>query len=227
VFAILRSRWAIAAKLQLHLVNLSLICVNRPRNPRSLSSTQHHLDVGHLAEALVEHWLVNQAWEILHRRWHCRWGELDLVAYAPAIALHPQTRSDRARSLQPSLIFVEVKARSRGNWDSDGRLAITPQKQAKLWQTAELFLSTFPQWAEHPCRFDVALVGCQPLSLSSSLKAVKSITQAAEQSIGDRQPNAPTTDLPQFPVIEVGKPVVVSGYQLILQDYIPGALEQS
>lgn len=104
-------------------------------------------DLGLAAEAFVADWLIAQDWAIESRRWRCRWGELDLVA----------------RQMQPilTIAFVEVKARSRGNWDADGLLAITPQKQAKLVQAAQLFLADRPQWAECACRFDVALVSVQ------------------------------------------------------------------
>ncbi|NEQ27256.1 MAG: YraN family protein [Microcoleus sp. SIO2G3] len=100
--------------------------------------------MGIAAEALVADWLIAQGWAIEFRRWRCRWGELDLVA----------------RQIQPiaTIAFIEVKARSRGNWDADGLLAITTQKRAKLIQAAQLFLADHPQWADCACRFDVALV---------------------------------------------------------------------
>lgn len=103
--------------------------------------------LGSRAEQQVGEWLAAAGWELLHHRWQCRWGELDWVAIAP-----PQPPDPR------SLVFVEVKARSRGNWDGNGVQAITPAKQAKLWQAAELFLAAYPDLATLPCRFDVVLV---------------------------------------------------------------------
>lgn len=102
--------------------------------------------LGQQAEDLVAVWLQQQQWQILARRWHSRRGELDLVA------LHYEL----------GLAFVEVKARSRGNWDAEGLLALTPAKQAKLLFTAQMFLAAHPQWAELPCRFDLALVRSLP-----------------------------------------------------------------
>jgi putative endonuclease len=101
--------------------------------------------IGSSGEQLVGQWLTSQGWTVLHTNWHCRWGELDLVA-----------RRDS------TLSFVEVKTRSRGNWDADGLLALTQRKQAKLLQTARCFLARYPSLAILNCQFDVALVRCQP-----------------------------------------------------------------
>jgi putative endonuclease len=139
-------------------------------------SSNRKANFGLLGEQVVALWLESQGWEILHRRWHCRWGELDAIA----------RRED-------AIAFVEVKTRSRGNWDEGGLLAVTPQKQAKLWQAAELFLAEYPDLAVLPCRFDLALVSCKRsrLTLQDSL-----------------------------PVVALGQPFVLSGYELILHQYI-------
>ena len=111
------------------------------------------LNLGVYGEQLVENWLIQQGWEILYRRWHCRWGELDIVAKG----YHAQG----GKLSSEILIFVEVKTRSHGNWDLDGRLSITRAKQRKLWTSARLFLTRHPYLAQLPCRLDVALVSCR------------------------------------------------------------------
>ena len=101
-------------------------------------------------EAFVARVLRSWGWEVLHERWHCRWGELDIVAREPAAG-------------EDILVFVEVKARTRaGDWDP--RLAVTPTKQQRLWRTAEQFLMAHEAYAAYPCRFDVALVRCRAAS---------------------------------------------------------------
>jgi len=97
--------------------------------------------VGDRGENLVAQLLKNNGWQILATQWRCRWGELDLIA------------CDRHW-----LIFVEVKTRSDRNWDANGSLAITSQKQAKIIKSASEFLVKHPQLAHLSCRFDVALV---------------------------------------------------------------------
>ncbi|WNZ22541.1 YraN family protein [Leptolyngbya sp. NK1-12] len=144
--------------------------------------------IGRLAETLVANWLKQQNWQILAQRWHCRWGELDLVAFT--------------ETPQPWIAFVEVKARSSGNWDADGLLAITPAKQEKLLRAAQLFLSTYPEQAELPCRFDVAIVHYQ--------------------QVYDQPQSSPMTSPP---TVELGQPLPMGQYCLMLQDYIVAAFE--
>ena len=97
--------------------------------------------VGDRGESLVAQLLQANGWKILETQWRCRWGELDLIA------------CDRQW-----LLFVEVKTRNTRNWDGDGVLAMTPQKQIKLVRAASLFLSQHPELEKLACRFDVALV---------------------------------------------------------------------
>ncbi len=132
---------------------------------------------GAAGEELVARWLQQQGWEVLHRRWRCRWGELDIVA-----------RRDR------DLAFVEVKTRSRGNWDRGGLDAIDGKKQEKTILAARSFLGATPELAECCCRFDVAIVA----------------------NLGRDRASTP-------PTIALGEPIPLCGYRLVLKDYIESA----
>lgn len=165
--------------------------MSSPQSPHSKPTRS--AAVGRLAESLVGQWLRQQNWQILEQRWHCRWGELDLVA------LHLE---------QSSLAFVEVKARSRGNWDGNGLLAITPAKQAKLALAAQLFLASHLDLADSPCRFDVAIV---------------SYRQHRASNLTSR--NLDCHNLESQPVIELGQPILCGDYCLTLQHYIAAAFE--
>lgn len=155
------------------------------------SSSSHPPDIGALGEDLTATWLTQRGWRILQRRWRCRWGELDLIAFR-------QDSTANHATDDVSLIFVEVKTRSRGNWDADGLLSVTSQKQAKLWQAARLFLAKHPELAELPCRFDIALVSRQRL-------------------LGNPRV--------QQPLDQITCPIPGTTQQLILQDYITSAFE--
>ena len=187
-----------------------------PQPPRSPRSSQSKGEIGLLGEALIAEWLKAQGWAVLHQRWHCRWGEIDLIAQQPATQ-QPET-SGQMRSPSATLVFVEVKTRSSNNWDADGLLAITAQKQTKLWQTAELFLSSHPELAELPCRFDVALVACQALS-----KAQPQPESISEDKIQAARLAMSTAISNRREAIAQGQPIAIGSYKLSLKDYIPAA----
>lgn len=168
--------------------------------------------LGELGEQLVAHWLQQQDWQILYRRWRCRWGELDLIALQNPAQIE-QTPSSVASTqshlaqVSPGLAFVEVKTRSRGNWDEAGLLAITPQKQKKINQAAQLFLVDRPDLANLPCRFDVALITCQHYSPRSRHQDVQAHSSTNQSKI------------------ILGEPYLLEGSLLILQDYIQSAFD--
>jgi putative endonuclease len=120
--------------------------------------------LGDHGETLVAEWLRQQGWQIVAQQWHCRWGELDLVAQHP----NPEI----------GIAFVEVKTRRRSGLDQGGKLAITAQKQQKLWRAAQQFLMEQAQYANLPCRFDVALVvsGYVPSGLATSRNGATALT---------------------------------------------------
>jgi putative endonuclease len=161
--------------------------------------------IGELGENLVARWLTAQGWQILAQNWHCRWGELDLVAQRLPIST-ARTENLRSPLNDHGLAFVEVKTRSQGNWDSDGLLAITAQKQAKLLKTAQLFLAKHPHLAELPCRFDVALVQYRQIHQPSVI--------LAEQGAAIAQ---------ALPIPVLGQPFSLGNTQLTLADYLEAA----
>ncbi|MDJ0620626.1 MAG: YraN family protein [Calothrix sp. MO_192.B10] len=146
-------------------------------------SSSHYPDIGVLGEDLVAKWLQSTGWIIIHRRFSCRWGEIDIIAQQDDL-----------------LGFIEVKTRTAGSWDGGGRYAVAPRKQAKIWRAAEMFLVQYPDKADYSCRFDVAIVYCQPLS-SQQMGAIANKHNLFCFATGE--------------------------YQLILQEYIPAAFDDS
>jgi putative endonuclease len=134
------------------------------------------MDTGKQGEEVVAQWLIARGCKVLHQRWRWKRGEIDIIGL----------ESD-------TLLFIEVKTRNRSNWDADGLLAITPQKQAKIIRTAQLFLLKHPHLAEQPCRFDVAIVRHQPMSKSIPivpLHLLADITTGTNLLLLDYLPNA-------------------------------------
>ena len=93
-------------------------------------------------ERRAEAMLCAQGMQCVARNHRCRGGELDLVMLA-----------------DQQLVFVEVRYR-RGVRFGTAAESVDARKQQRLIRAAEDFLMCFPQFANHPCRFDVmALYG--------------------------------------------------------------------
>jgi len=107
---------------------------------------------GQLGEQLVATWLQTQGWRILHHRWHCRWGEIDLITYRDVdgknnsvsnLDINYQLYSPNplpAKTESPILAFVEVKTR-RTPLTEDAFAAMTPRKQQRLIKAVHLYLA--------------------------------------------------------------------------------------
>ena len=94
---------------------------------------------GDRGEAEVARYLRKEGYILLASQWHCRFGELDLVA----------------RDKRVTVCFVEVKLRSAGAIALP-REFVDARKQERLRTAAAAYLSTHDMDA--PARFDVAEV---------------------------------------------------------------------
>lgn len=94
--------------------------------------------LGRWGEALVADYLRERGWRIAAAGWHCRFGEIDLIA-----------ENDKY------IIFTEVKLRKNADF-APARAFVDGRKQEKLRISAGLYLSEHP--TELQPRFDVAEV---------------------------------------------------------------------
>ena len=100
-------------------------------------------ETGALGEQAAADYLLEKGYELLARNWHCRWGELDLVARKEKI-----------------LAFVEVKTRKPGAMVSPLE-AVNRTKRRKLIRSAQAYLMELGETELQP-RFDVAAVTVFP-----------------------------------------------------------------
>jgi putative endonuclease len=92
---------------------------------------------GEAVERAAENYLQQQGLQSITHNFQRRGGEIDLIMREGA-----------------TLVFVEVRFRKTDNFGSPVE-SVTPSKQRKLLQTAQLFLLAQPQWRNAPCRFDI------------------------------------------------------------------------
>ena len=93
--------------------------------------------LGRWGEAKAAELLRKRGYTILAAGYHCRFGEIDLIA-----------------TTDKYLCFIEVKLRKDSSF-APGRAAVDRRKQQKLRTTAEFYLAEHPSEALQP-RFDVA-----------------------------------------------------------------------
>ena len=94
--------------------------------------------LGREAESRAADFLRARGLKIIERNWHCRFGEIDLVA----------------REGQ-TLVFAEV--RSRASRTHGGAIeSISTAKRRRLTATASFYLARYRE--DLPCRFDALLI---------------------------------------------------------------------
>jgi len=91
--------------------------------------------LGQAAESRAEAFLKTHGLKLVARNWRCRFGEIDLVMQDG-----------------PTLVFVEVRLRSRSDFGG-AAASVTPAKQKKLLAAARQYLGALKTLP--PCRFDV------------------------------------------------------------------------
>lgn len=101
------------------------------------------IEIGQRGEALAAQALERRGYEIVDHNWHCRGGELDLVAHDGDV-----------------WVFVEVKLRGADAFGTPEE-AVTERKQARLLHAAQMYV------AEHELedvawRIDVVAIELAP-----------------------------------------------------------------
>ena len=101
-----------------------------------IQKNKNHREIGSKYEHIAGAYLERQGYRILEYNFHCRRGEIDLIAQDGEY-----------------LVFCEVKYR-KGRTSGGPVDAVDVYKQRKLWKTAEYYLFV-NGLHDVPCRFDV------------------------------------------------------------------------
>lgn len=108
--------------------------------------SSRRVDIGAAGEEQLAAFLSAAGWLIIARNWRTRRGEIDIIA----------VEAD-------TLVFVEVKTWPHGV-EADLELVIGFAKQKRMAETAKCFLDTHREYNGMYIRFDVVLIGSDPLS---------------------------------------------------------------
>lgn len=92
------------------------------------------VSLGRAAERVAERFLLQHGYRLITRNYHCRRGEIDLIAY------HGGT-----------LVFIEVRYRRQGT--ATAAASVDQHKMRRIVAAAGNYLRRYP--IEASCRFDV------------------------------------------------------------------------
>lgn len=97
--------------------------------------------IGRQKEQTAKDWLIEQGLEVIEENYHCKGGEIDLIAIEKAPS-------------EPILVFIEVKYRKTANYGEPEEF-VTLRKQQRIQKCAQLFLMKTPNYQNTMLRFDV------------------------------------------------------------------------
>ncbi len=96
---------------------------------------------GDAAEAIAAAWLIKKGLKIRLQNYHCRSGEIDLIA-------------EQIGDSESELVIVEVRYRGNGA-AVDAVSSVDARKQRRIISATAHFLASNPALADTPLRFDV------------------------------------------------------------------------
>lgn len=88
-------------------------------------------------ETMAAVYLQKLGYRILEKNYRRKTGEIDLIALD-----------------EEYLVFIEVKFR-KDDRKGEPQEAVTPQKQKRIWRTAQYYITEKKLSEDIPCRFDV------------------------------------------------------------------------
>ncbi|QCU90654.1 YraN family protein [Thiomicrorhabdus sediminis] len=105
-------------------------------------SIHNKRDIGQQKEAQAKQWLSQQGLKIIAENYHCKGGEIDLIAI------------ESNGSFEDTLVFIEVKYRKQNDFGHPSEF-VNANKQRHLIHCAQCYLQQHPQYGHYAMRFDV------------------------------------------------------------------------
>src|SRR4051794_24428739 len=115
-------------------------------------------DAGQAGEAFVTGRLQRAGYQILDRNWHCRWGELDVVALEGNI-----------------LVVVEVRVRTQSRYAAADD-TVGPAKLARIMSAAVAYVEEHPEHRERIWRVDLVAITLRPDGVIDAYRHYQNLT---------------------------------------------------